>query len=79
MATETRPDSACRKVMLRLFVAVALTGALSACAADKPLPRCEGQVRILNPGKWQSTENDLKTACLGSPAVVASLALDVRS
>lgn len=79
MATETRPDSARRKAILRILAAVALAGALSACATDKPLPRCEGQVRILNPGKWQSTENDLKSACLASPATFASLQPAARS
>lgn len=79
MATATRPQFGRSKAVLRLLAAIALAGALSACATDKPLPRCEGQVRILNPGKWQSTENDLKSACLGSPATFASLALEVRS
>lgn len=79
MATETRPDSARRKAIPRLLAVAALVGALSACATDKPLPRCEGQVRILNPGKWQSTENDLKTACLASPATFAALAPATRS
>lgn len=79
MATETRPDSACHKAILRLLAIAALAGALSACATDKPLPRCEGPVHILNPGKWQSTENDLKTACLASPATFASLAPATRS
>lgn len=79
MATETRPDSARCKAVLRLLAAVALVGALAACATDKPLPRCEGQVRILNPGKWQSTENDLKSACLALPATFASLTPSVRS
>ncbi len=55
-------------------VVIAVSVALSACAADKPLPKCQGQVRVLNAGKWPSTENDLKSACLPSRGRFASLA-----
>ncbi len=56
-------------------IVIVLSAALSACAADKPLPKCQGQVRVLNAGKWPSTENDLKSACLSSRARFASLAV----
>ncbi len=59
-----------------VLVAAAL---LSACAAEKPLPRCEGQIQVLNPGKWPSTENDLKSACLPGTATFAALNLGARS
>ena len=79
MAPRTRPDSGRRLAKLRLAAVLGFAAALSACAADKPLPRCDGQVRILNPGKWQSTENDLKSACLSAPANFASLTWGSRS
>ena len=76
-----RSDSvlfACRK-SARLVLALVAATALSACAAERPLPKCEGQVRILNPGKWSSTENDLKSACLPGHATFAALDLEARS
>jgi hypothetical protein len=63
----------------RMLVALAAVALLSACAAEKPLPKCEGQVRVLNPGKWSSTENDLKSTCLPGAATFAALNLAVRS
>jgi hypothetical protein len=63
------------RVRPRVVVVLVLSAALSACAADKPLPKCQGQVRVLNAGKWPSTENDLKSACLSSPARFASLSV----
>jgi hypothetical protein len=60
-------------------LALAAAALLSACAAEKPLPKCEGQIRVLNPGKWSSTENDLKSACLRGAATFAALNLVTRS
>ena len=64
---------------IRLLLALAAAAALSACAAERPLPKCEGQVRILNPGKWSSSENDLKSACLPGHATFAALDLGEHS
>lgn len=64
---------------VRLLLALVAAATLSACAAERPLPKCEGQVRILNPGKWSSTENDLKSACLPGHATFAALDLEARS
>lgn len=70
-----RPNSASHvRAAPRFVVVLAMSVALSACAADKPLPKCQGQVRVLNAGKWPPTENDLKSACLSSRARFASLA-----
>ena len=63
----------------RLLLALAAISLLSACAGEKALPKCEGDVRVLNAGKWPATENDLKSACLPGGAIVASLDLGVRS
>ncbi len=63
----------------RILLALAAAALLSACAAEKPLPKCEGQIRVLNPGKWSSTENDLKSACLPGAATFAALNLGARS
>jgi hypothetical protein len=60
-------------------LALAVAALLSACATEKPLPKCEGQIRVLNPGKWSSTENDLKSACLPGTATFAALSLGARS
>jgi hypothetical protein len=62
-----------------ILFAIAAASLLSACAAQKPLPKCEGQVRVLNPGKWSSTENDLKSVCLPAPAKFAALNVGARS
>jgi hypothetical protein len=70
-----RPNSASHvRAAPRVVVVLVLSAALSACAADKPQPKCQGQVRVLNAGKWPPTENDLKSACLSSRARFASLA-----
>jgi hypothetical protein len=63
----------------RVLLAFAAAALLSACAAEKPLPKCDGQIRVLNPGKWSSTENDLKSACLPGTATLAALSLGTRS
>jgi len=81
MRPSLRCDSARRGLLRlgRILAAVAAAALLSACAAEKPLPKCEGQIRVLNPGKWSSTENDLKSACLPGAATIAALAPAVRS
>ena len=81
MRPSLRCDSARRGLLRlgRILAAVAAAALLSACAAEKPLPKCEGQIRVLNPGKWSSTENDLKSACLPGAATFAALNLGARS
>lgn len=59
-------------------VLLALVG-LSGCAPNSPLAQCEGDVRVLNAGKWPSTQNDLKSSCLTPTVTVASINRGSRS
>ena len=46
---------------------------VTGCTPTNPLAQCEGDVRVLNAGKWPSTQNDLKSSCLPRTVTVASL------
>ena len=71
------PDRVRNRACL-LAMLLALVG-LSGCTPNNPLAQCEGVVRVLNAGKWPSTQNDLKSSCLTPTVTVASLNRGSRS